>query len=59
LDSKIPSPVSAGVFTVDPQGAVRFQFKPNQKVEAADKFAISLENKGGVEKPTQVVLIGN
>jgi anti-sigma-K factor RskA len=59
LDPKNPNAIDAGVFTVDEKGRVRFQFKPKEPVQVPDKFAITVEKKGGVEKPTlPPVLIG-
>lgn len=45
-------PVDAGVFRVDAAtGEARVAFKPSRQVPAVDKFAVSLERKGGVPKP--------
>jgi len=61
IDARAPSPISAGVFSVDDKGNVRFKFKPVREIGAADKFAISMERKGGVPNPTmdQIVMMGN
>lgn len=59
IDSKYPSPVDAGVFTVDAKGAVRFQFEPKSRVNF-EKIAVTLERKGGVAKPEgKMVLLGS
>ena len=59
IDSKYPSPVDAGVFTVDEKGAVRFQFQPKARVNF-EKIAVTLERKGGVAKPEgKMVLLGS
>lgn len=60
LDPKYPTPVSAGVFQVDEQGNVRIQFKVDKPVASADKFAVTMEPKGGLPTPTMkdLVLIG-
>ncbi|MEO6182896.1 MAG: anti-sigma factor [Verrucomicrobiota bacterium] len=59
IDSKYPSPVDAGVFTVDAKGAVRFQFEPKSRVNF-EKIAVTLERKGGVAKPEgTMVLLGS
>ncbi len=59
IDSKYPSPVDAGVFTVDQKGAVRFQFNPKSRVNF-EKIAVTLERKGGVSKPEgKMVLLGS
>jgi anti-sigma-K factor RskA len=52
LDDQYPQPVDAGVFSVDENGRTKAtMFKPKQKVSATDKFAISLEKKGGMPQP--------
>ncbi|MEO6004142.1 MAG: anti-sigma factor [Opitutus sp.] len=61
IDPAYPAPVDGGVFTVDPTtGHAQVNFKPNQRVNNAAKFAISLERKGGVPKAEgPIVLIGD
>lgn len=60
IDPQHGSPVDAGVFTVDEKGNVRFRFKPKVSVKSADKFAVTLEKKGGVPAPQgQMVLAGS
>ena len=61
IDSNNPNPVDAGVFSVvDEKGRVVYKFTPKASVQKAAKFAVSIEKKGGAEKPTvdQIVLIG-
>lgn len=61
IDPAYPNPVDGGVFTVDPAtGGARISFKPNQRVNNAAKFAVSLERKGGVPKAEgPIVLLGD
>jgi anti-sigma-K factor RskA len=61
IDPAYPAPVDGGVFTVDPgTGRAQVTFKPNQRVNNAAKFAVSLERKGGVPKVEgPIVLIGD
>jgi anti-sigma-K factor RskA len=60
VDPAYPDPVDAGVFSVDDKGRVRFEFSPKSRVAAADKFAVSLERKGGVKKAEgPIVLLSN
>lgn len=55
IDPDYQAPVSAGVF--DP--ATRSNFQPLHPISKADKFAISLENKGGSPEPQgPIVLVG-
>ena len=48
IDPKYPAPVSGGVLTVAEAGPTRIEFKADQLIEHADKFAISVEQAGGV-----------
>lgn len=60
IDPKYPAPVSAGVVEADTGGLVRGRFKPEQPISGADKFAVSLERKGGSPAPQgPIVLISN
>lgn len=59
INDKYPAPVSAGVFSVDTQGDVRFTFKPDMPMKSVDKFAVTVERKGGVPKAEgKVALVG-
>jgi hypothetical protein len=59
IDPKHPKPVNGGVLSVQPEGATRVSFKPDQPVTKADKFAISVEPLGGVPEATgPIVFIG-
>jgi anti-sigma-K factor RskA len=60
IDPKYKIPVSAGVFQVDNQGDVRMQFTAVKTIVTADKFAVTLEPKGGLPTPTlkNLVLLG-
>lgn len=54
------NPIDAGVFPVDEEGQARVQFKPKARVPAADKFAVTVEDKGGKPKPEgKMVLLGS
>jgi anti-sigma-K factor RskA len=61
MDPKYPTPVSAGVFQVDESGNVRIDFKANKPIATADKFAVTMEPKGGLPTPTlsNLVLLGS
>lgn len=48
IDPKYPAPVSGGVLVLADAGTTRASFKPDQFIEHADKFAISVEPTGGV-----------
>ena len=60
IDPKYKIPVSAGVFQVDNSGNVRLHFKADKAIVTADKFAVTLEPKGGQPTPTlkNLVLLG-
>jgi len=62
IDSKKQdgAPVSGGVVPVDADGVARVSFKPDKPVRKADKFAISIEQEGGVPKAAgPIVLVGD
>ncbi|MGH7950979.1 MAG: anti-sigma factor [Limisphaerales bacterium] len=54
-------PVAAGVFHTGENGVIRINFKPIHSVQAANKFAVTEEVKGGVLSPTlkNLVLASN
>jgi anti-sigma-K factor RskA len=60
IDPQYAIPVSAGVFQVDNTGNVRLHFKTDKAILTADKFAVTLEPKGGLPTPTlkNLVLMG-
>jgi anti-sigma-K factor RskA len=60
VDPAYKTPVDGGIIKVDDKGFARVEFKPQLDVKSADKFAISVEKKGGVpvaEGP--IVLLSN
>ena len=60
VDPAYKTPVDGGIIRVDDKGFARVEFKPQLSVKSADKFAISVEKKGGVpvaEGP--IVLLSN
>ena len=60
IDPRNPKPVSAGVFSAGTGGVIDVKFKPEQPIALADKFAVSVEQKGGTSGlPTTVVLMSN
>ena len=60
IDPRYASPVSAGIFTAGTGGATDVKFKPDQPIALADKFAVSLEQKGGATSPHgPIVLMSN
>jgi anti-sigma-K factor RskA len=60
LDPRNQNPIDAGVFTIDDKGRVRYPFKAKAQVQVPEKFAVTIEPKGGAARPTlnQMVLIG-
>jgi anti-sigma-K factor RskA len=60
LDPAQKSPVSSGTVRVDDKGFAKVEFKPTIGITQADKFAISVEKKGGVAAPEgPIVLLSN
>ena len=61
IDPNKKTPVSAGVVPVGQNGSAHVPFKPADRVDAAQKFAISIERAGGAPAPTagQIIELGN
>ena len=60
IDSKKTLPVSAGIVPVGADGVARIAFKPVDRIDALQKFAISIERAGGAPAPAgQIVALGN
>lgn len=59
VDPRYKQPVDAGVFGVAEDGTTKITFRPKEKVESVQAFAVSLERKGGVPKAEgPMVLVG-
>lgn len=53
-------PVSAGIVPVGADGVARVAFTPADRVDAVQKFAISVERAGGAPAPAgQIIALGN
>lgn len=59
VDPQYEQPVSAGVFSSGSDDAIEFSFRPNQRITVAKAFAVSLERKGGVTKPTGPIVLAS
>jgi anti-sigma-K factor RskA len=58
IDKQYASPVSGGVFAVDPAtGEARIMFKADKPVHSIAKFAVSLERKGGATSPQGPIVL--
>ena len=57
IDPKYPSPVDAGVFQVDAQGNVRQDFRAKLPIQAANQFAVTIEQKGGAAVPNTKAMV--
>jgi anti-sigma-K factor RskA len=57
IDPKYPSPVDAGVFQVDAKGNVRRDFRARLPIEAANQFAVTIEQKGGAAVPNTKAMV--
>lgn len=59
IDPKYQDPVNGGILTVADAGPTLVAFKPDQAIEQADKFAISIEQTGGVPKAAgPIIFVG-
>jgi anti-sigma-K factor RskA len=52
IDPRYPTPVDAGVLQVDDSGDGRADFKARRPIQNANKFAVTVEVKGGADVPT-------
>ena len=61
FDPQYARPVSGGAFSVEAGGAARVQYRAAARINQAQRFAVSIERKGGAQTPTpgRVVLISN
>jgi anti-sigma-K factor RskA len=59
IDPKLAQPISGGVLPDSPGGSVRLQFSSAVRVETPERFAISIEPRGGSVRPTRVVMSSN
>ena len=60
IDPRYDDPVSAGIFTTGSGGELAVKFKPARPIAQAEKFAVSVEQKGGATKPLgQIILMTN
>ena len=44
-------PISGGIFRVNERGSVQMEYKPNAQIRTPERFAISIERKGGASLP--------
>jgi anti-sigma-K factor RskA len=60
MDSLYPTPVNAGVFSMDDSGAAHVHFKPDRPIASVTKFIVTMEPAGGSATPTfkDLVLLG-
>lgn len=60
IDPRYPKPVSGGIVRVDDEGNARLTFTVEVPITNADKFAISLERKGGAPSAEgPIVMLSN
>ena len=52
FDPSVPAPVSGGAFSAEGTGPVRHLFTASANVRTIDRFAVSIEPKGGAPRPT-------
>ena len=51
IDSSVRAPISGGTFRVSERGVSRVEFKSAQQLPSAERFAISVERRGGATSP--------
>jgi anti-sigma-K factor RskA len=59
LDRQLPAPISAGVLPEAAGGSLRVSFTGGTRVDPGERFAISVEPRGGSASPTTVIMASN
>ena len=59
LDASSSAPISGGVFRTNERGGTRAEFTAASAVQSADRYAISVERKGGSTAPGRFILVSN
>lgn len=59
IDPKLPAPMSAGLLPVNAVGSFRLQFSAQARIEGVERFAISVEPRGGVAAPTGRIVLAS
>jgi anti-sigma-K factor RskA len=59
LDATVSTPISGGVFNTNERGGTRTEFSAASPVQSADRYAISVERKGGSTVPGRYILVSN
>jgi len=57
IDPHYPSPVPAGILSVDEAGDGRVDFTANRPIQTANQFAVTEEVKGGAQVPTLTAMV--
>ena len=59
IDPNISVPVSGAIFGVNERGYVRMEYKPTTTLKSPERFAISIERKGGAAAPQGRFVLAN
>jgi anti-sigma-K factor RskA len=59
IDPKLAIPISGGVLSIENSGSVRVQFRPEIRVDGAERFAISIEPRGGSRTPSSRIVMAS
>ncbi len=57
IDPRYDAPVSAGIFSADITGETTANVKPSRPIALAKNFAVSIEQKGGATKPSDLIVL--
>jgi len=57
IDPRYPTPVDAGLLSVDASGNGRVEFRAKRPIQSANQFAVTQEAKGGVAVPTLSAMV--
>jgi anti-sigma-K factor RskA len=59
IDPKLAIPISGGVLPPESAGSVRVQFSPEIRVDSAERFAVSIEPRGGSRTPSPRIVLAS
>jgi len=59
IDPKLAIPISGGLLPSDGNASIRVQFSPEIRVDGAERFAVSIEPKGGSRTPSPRIVLSS
>jgi anti-sigma-K factor RskA len=59
FDPKLPAPMSGGVLPANASGSFRLQYSTQSRIESVERFAVSIEPRGGAAAPTGKIVFAS